>query len=543
MYVSKLQLVNFKRFSDLTIDLSGLETPPRLVLLIGANGSGKSSVFDAFGIFEGGENAASFDFSKGGRKNYSVVIKGSQNIYADRSIDEEGVSGGASFVSKTAFYGRSALRQIPILHRTDDRGDSVKAINDNTDRPTAYNDIDSRFISDIDYLLIKLIEGIFEVEKTSQILNQYIEPINEAFQRIFNFSPSLSLRLSKILPPRESHPAVIQFEKGSVKNLHYDDLSNGEKEVFNILLNLLIRKEFFRDTVYFIDELDLHLNTLLQKSLLKEIVENWLPQNCQLWTASHSLGFIEYASESKEAAIIDLDNLDFDQPQVLYPAEKTGYEVFEIAVPSSSLSALLSDKRIIFAERTNAELYNTLRISDLVFVDAIDRNDVYYRSTNPPYEGLADRDLITDEERMEIMADNERFFLLNYYCFENYLYHPENYQEYFFSKSGQFDMNDYRNKILTEKKKNQLIIASKIQSSRATYPYFKKEGMEVRKKKFILNTSAVVEMLGSDDFETFYKVFSMKEYCGAIRPKNIRTIDLASTNWFKTQIQNILERK
>ena len=48
MNVTRLRLSNFKRFTDLTIDLSSCAGAPKLVLLIGANGSGKSSVFDAF---------------------------------------------------------------------------------------------------------------------------------------------------------------------------------------------------------------------------------------------------------------------------------------------------------------------------------------------------------------------------------------------------------------------------------------------------------------------------------------------------------------
>ena len=50
MKIIKLELKNFKRFDDLTIDLTSLANPAKLVLLIGANGSGKSSVFDAFEI-------------------------------------------------------------------------------------------------------------------------------------------------------------------------------------------------------------------------------------------------------------------------------------------------------------------------------------------------------------------------------------------------------------------------------------------------------------------------------------------------------------
>lgn len=48
MKIKSLQLKNFKRFADLT--LQGIPGNYRLVLLIGSNGSGKSSVFDAFEV-------------------------------------------------------------------------------------------------------------------------------------------------------------------------------------------------------------------------------------------------------------------------------------------------------------------------------------------------------------------------------------------------------------------------------------------------------------------------------------------------------------
>lgn len=48
MKIKSLQLKNFKRFTDLTIQ--DIPENARLVLLIGSNGSGKSSVFDGFEI-------------------------------------------------------------------------------------------------------------------------------------------------------------------------------------------------------------------------------------------------------------------------------------------------------------------------------------------------------------------------------------------------------------------------------------------------------------------------------------------------------------
>ena len=45
MRIKKLHLNKYKRFHDLTIDLG--DNPKRIVALVGPNGCGKSSIFDA----------------------------------------------------------------------------------------------------------------------------------------------------------------------------------------------------------------------------------------------------------------------------------------------------------------------------------------------------------------------------------------------------------------------------------------------------------------------------------------------------------------
>jgi AAA15 family ATPase/GTPase len=143
------------------------------------------------------------------------------------------------------------------------------------------------------------------------------------------------------------------FKKGN-SEISYDLLSSGEKEIVNILFNLYVRTKVFKNTIYFFDELDAHLHTSLQYKLIKEVVEHWIPESSQVWIATHSLGFIQYAHEVSHAAVIDFDHFDFDESVTLEPQKEN--EIFEIAVPKSVLSVLFEDKKIVLCENKNAVL-------------------------------------------------------------------------------------------------------------------------------------------------------------------------------------------
>ncbi len=204
-------------------------------------------------------------------------------------------------------------------------------------------------------------------QTASQIKPKYLHPVNEAFTRIFGEGNDTTLMLLELIPPLDEEVADIIFQKGQ-SDIHYNHLGNGEKEVFNILINLLSRTHFYQDTIYYIDEMDLHLNTKLQYDFLKEVVENWIPEGCQLWTASHSLGFIDYANQVDHATIIDFNHFNFVHPHILFPQAKNRYEVFEIAVSKAFLSKVVSGKTIIFSENTDTPFYNSIGIKNTVFL-------------------------------------------------------------------------------------------------------------------------------------------------------------------------------
>jgi predicted ATP-binding protein involved in virulence len=550
MKITKLELKNFKRFDDLTIDMTGLAEAPKLVLLIGTNGSGKSSVFDSFEYLNKNiRYEPYFDYlyySK--RKDLGAGVdaygefKDSSGNPISHLTTSNLYGGHYPKTFRTVFYGRSSIRQIPKLTRTMLGTQREVSFEDDNDRPLTLIERDSRFENDIEKITLSILNDVFKKNTTTeQIKESYINPINRAFDNIFGIDSSIGIKLTSFSPPSEGKTAEILFEKGT-STIPYDYLSSGEKEIFNILLNLLTRREYFQDTIYFLDEIDLHLNTQLQKSLLKEITENWIPDNCQLWTASHSLGFIEYANETENAAIIDLDNLNFDLPQVIISSPKNRFDVFEIAVSKEFLATIFEGKRIVFSENTDTPLYNNLKFDDTIFFNAIDKKDVFHKTkNNANYHGLIDRDYLTDKEREDLLVQYDRLHILNYYSIENYLYHPDNLDEYFNGIDKAFDKDNYINSIKTEKVavKDKLLMG--IRTARDGYPFYRENENDAKLKAFKKNDDAILEMLNSDDLETFYKIFPVKDYGKTIRERqNLNKAELAKTNWFKENIKSVL---
>jgi AAA15 family ATPase/GTPase len=546
MRITKLELENFKRFTKLTIDMTRLGTPPKLVLLIGANGSGKSSVFDAFNCLKSEVIAKRFlshELDEYYRKEkndwYSINITDSSGEVSG-SINNKKT---ARMMHESSFYGRTSLRQVPRLTRLNFKnGFSVEG---DSDRPLTWIDRDERFENDLEQTYRDLLSILFDatIEKTNiEVVQQFIYPISDAFERIFGENTSTSIRLKSIVPPGDGKYAEVLFTKGN-STIHYNVLSAGEKEVFNILLNLSVRSKYFQQTIYFIDEMDLHLEYNTQIAFLKEITENWIPETCQLWTASHSLGFIKYANESNHAAIIDFDNLDFDTEQLIQPSPKNSTEVFEIAVSKEFLGQVFRGKRIVFAENHDTELYNELGITDTIFSRANDKNDVFFKSRNLDQLGLADRDYLTDEEIVLLKEKYPFLRILNYYSIENYLYHPDNLAEYFALKDTPFDAQQYKQNLAEELEKYRIKIAYGIQQARNGYPFFKENENQKQYKLFREQGSDVLEILNSGDFETFYKVFPAKDYGATLAERqNLSKHDLSRTKWFKNQIEKVLAK-
>ena len=537
MNVKKLRLVNFKRFADLTVDLSSLEKAPKLILLIGANGTGKSSLFDAFEYLSGplkGDYGNYLEYTKKDRTvdtTVSCSLGGGFEI--TRSNASQAVTAPGSWNAVSAFYGRSSFRTIPEL-RDSRRG--AMDIADDGDRPRRYIDHDTRFETDISQMTRRVLEEVWGPKFDSDTLKaRFVDPINDALARIFANGSATNLRLTQMYPALEGNPPDIRFRKGDFE-VHYDLLSSGEKEVFNILLNLFVRREHFTNAVYFIDELDVHLHTRLQYALIKEVVERWIPEYSQLWTASHSLGFIDYANDAAEAEIVDFDDLNFDQPQVLGPSPKSAH-IFDIAVPRDSVLRVFPNRQLVLCENKDASLYNAIALPKFLFVGARDKNAVRLQSmANEEFFGLIDRDFLGSEEILAIRRMQPNLFVLGYYCMENYLYHPDNLVG---MPQPEFDEAQYRELVREKMKTSRDLLLRNSERSRGGHEVIKTFSKEKKSEAMDEVTAATA----SGDFETFYPFLDMKSnrpgaYLG---PLNFNPKDLAQTAWMREAIAMAME--
>lgn len=147
------------------------------------------------------------------------------------------------------------------------------------------------------------------------------------------------------------------FEKGVTKKYEYEKLSGGEKATFDLLLDLVVKNDFYSDTIFCIDEPETHIHTKLQAQLLNELF-NIIKDNSQLWIATHSFGMMKEAKKLSEkypgqVIFLNFDGYDFDEEVILEPSECDSTiwnKMLEISL--DDYATMLTPNTIVFCEGT-----------------------------------------------------------------------------------------------------------------------------------------------------------------------------------------------
>ncbi|WP_432457562.1 AAA family ATPase [Cellulomonas iranensis] len=341
VHIEEVRLPNWRRFTDLTLAEIPKET--RLVVLAGPNGLGKSSIFDGFRAWQGqylGINWDELYYQKSGAPNpaspSSIILKFHETHAHDPAFVR------AAFTFRTAFrmeadFSASVISQMPALMEAP--------------RINRMSDIDAAVSQNYHRILSSAVSHLFnrdERERTlGQVQDSMLAATTKAMKTIFG-----DLEVENIGDPLEG--GAFYFSKGASRNWHYKNLSGGERAAFDLILDIAVKATAFTDAVYCIDEPEVHLNTAVQGLLLREILE-LLPQNSQMWIATHSIGMLREARARAhshgDVTFFDLEGQDMDRELVLTPVQPTRqFWTGALRVALADLADLVAPATVVLVE-------------------------------------------------------------------------------------------------------------------------------------------------------------------------------------------------
>ena len=442
MRIKNIRLKNYKRFTELAID--GVPETARLVVLVGPNGTGKSSVFDSF-LLKAGAAVSNSSLSGDNEQYYEKVLQ-SQTTHQVASrvqiefhdTGEGEVDWRAAFQVRSAYRNESDLR-IEQLRATasEDSGPHIARIIDpDVSVSRNYQRMAWQRMQDLDRDAPKDLT-IGEYRRRS------VRDLQKEIRNLFS-DPSLSLQDFGGIKA-----GTFRFAKGNVADFHYKNLSGGEKAAFDILLDVFLKRDDSKEAVFCIDEPELHVATSLQGPLITSVL-SLLRDASQLWIATHSIGIVREAyrmalDRPGEVAFLDFSGKDFDRSVYIRPSVPNRVfwqNMYEVAL--DDLSSLVAPHHVVICEGSkdkhvnafDARCYDRLFASqfpETLFISQGGSGEVIQSehlvtilksiARGIEVKKLIDRDDMTDGERERKIAQGIR--VLRRRELEEYLYDPE----------------------------------------------------------------------------------------------------------------------
>lgn len=384
MKIKSIKLSRFKRFTDL--EIGNLPESAKLVLIVGPNGSGKSSLFDAFIHWHRMRAGWGYEQDK-------LFYQKGEELGFDWNNTVQIETHGNSVTKKNSLYTRTAYRNDPDftvggLNRLNSPAEEL--------RVTKSIQNDQTVSQNYQRLVYDTISGVYNQDNNNKsvedLRDELIGGLKNSMSAVFG-----DLQLNDIADPLGN--GTFYFKKGTSESYHYKNLSGGEKAAFDLLLDIHIKRRFYSDAVWCIDEMETHLHTRVQGSLMREMYA-LVPENSQLWLTTHSLGVMRAAQELSviapgSIAIIDFEGVNADVPARIVPSsiDRIAWEKM-LSIAVDDLSSRILPSTIVVCEGSNvgtrrksfdAEIYNRILGSfapGVVFVSGGSSNQVAASGTS-----------------------------------------------------------------------------------------------------------------------------------------------------------------
>ena len=409
MKIKSIKLKNFKRFTDLKI--KEIPETAKLVMMIGPNGCGKSSVFEAL------------DF-------YTYIVKN------DAYPSDDVIVGPYEPMHMTNYYLKNNVPR-PILRLSDDNTNSIgleKQIAEckafmvdckgllsdcvniilHSEQGTKVNELRVHTRSSLRNYSLLLHSDLFSTHSAEKLRSKLSKLPTEKEEdhtfglnhwALFPYKLTYDSELGEIFknhrpePPDElknyaetvlSFKAEIIEEVGNAmvelftdpvsqlilydnlrfclslgdpetvflpdeKKPPFFNLSVGEIAIFDLVLDIAIQRAIDDETVLCIDEPELHIHTKLQGQFL-EALYNLISPKLQLWIATHSIGMVRKAQDlwredPDSVVFLDFSNRNFDEQVTLKPITPDPdfwARTYEIAL--GDMAELVVTERTVFCE-------------------------------------------------------------------------------------------------------------------------------------------------------------------------------------------------